>query len=158
MERKVAFHVSKSDAAEGRWTVLPFEGSPIGELRDTEYAGLRGAQLQATSLHPQDVGKADPPRGFVPALHTDLQELPHLRRQIEGGNIAGHAEQLETEDRNDVADDYGQKRLSCYALGRACPCRRDLRAGQARLGDKADVDAGARNRSRPHSPPPASQK
>src|SRR6266850_3411941 len=29
---------------------------------------------------------------------------------------------------------------------------------QARLGDKADVDAGARSRSRLHSPPPATQK
>jgi hypothetical protein len=68
MERKVAFHVSKSDAAEGRWTVLPFEASPIGELRDTEYVGLRGVQLNATSLHPLDAGRQTGSR--LPATAT----------------------------------------------------------------------------------------
>jgi hypothetical protein len=43
VERRAGFHVSRLDAAEGRWIVLPFEGLPIGEFRDTEYAGLRGA-------------------------------------------------------------------------------------------------------------------
>ena len=41
-------------AAEGRCTVLLFRRlARIGELQDPGYAGLRGAQLRATSLHPQ---------------------------------------------------------------------------------------------------------
>lgn len=38
--------------------------------------------------------------------------MPHPRRQIEGGNVAGHVEQLQAKERHDVADDdYDQDGL-----------------------------------------------
>jgi hypothetical protein len=38
-------------------------------------------------------------------LLANPQELPHPRRQVEGGNVARHVEQLQTEERHDIADD-----------------------------------------------------
>ena len=68
-------------------------------------------------------------------LQADPKELPEPRRQIEGGDIAGHVEQFQAKKLHDVADD-----------------------DQARLGDAAGADLDARSRSRLHSPPPATQK
>ena len=45
-------------------------------------------------------------------LQTDPEEVLHPRRQIEGGNVARHVEQLQAEVRHDVADDdYDQEHL-----------------------------------------------
>jgi hypothetical protein len=41
----------------------------------------------------------------APSLQADPEELAHPRRQIESGNLAGHVEQLQPEERHDVADD-----------------------------------------------------
>ena len=38
-------------------------------------------------------------------LQAHPEELPHPRRQIEVGHPAGHVEQLQAEERHDVADD-----------------------------------------------------
>ena len=38
-------------------------------------------------------------------LQTDPEELPDRCRQIEGGKVAGHVEQLQAKERHDVADD-----------------------------------------------------
>ena len=37
-------------------------------------------------------------------LQADPEELPHPRRQIEGGNVAGHVEHPKAEPRHRVAD------------------------------------------------------
>ena len=71
----------------------------------------------------------------APSLQGDPEKLPDPRRQVEGGNLAGHDEEPQAEPGHDVAD-----------------------GPQARLGDRVDEDAGARRRSRLHSPPPATQK
>jgi hypothetical protein len=39
------------------------------------------------------------------SLQADPEELPHPRRRVEGGNVAGHVEQLQAKERHDVADD-----------------------------------------------------
>jgi hypothetical protein len=38
-------------------------------------------------------------------LQVHPEELPHPRRQVEGGHVAGHVKQLQAEERHDVADD-----------------------------------------------------
>jgi hypothetical protein len=40
-----------------------------------------------------------------PFLQAEPEELPDPRRQGDGGNVAGHAEQLQAEKRHYVADD-----------------------------------------------------
>jgi hypothetical protein len=40
-----------------------------------------------------------------PVLQADPKELSHPRRQVEGGKVSGHVEQLQTKERHDVADD-----------------------------------------------------
>jgi hypothetical protein len=69
------FHVFRLGVAEGRWIVLPFEGLPSGELRDTEYAGLCGAQLNVTSLHPKYVERQTR-RDLTLALQADPKGCP----------------------------------------------------------------------------------
>ena len=39
-------------------------------------------------------------------LQADPEELPHARRQVEGGHVVGHVEQLQTEERHYVANDH----------------------------------------------------
>ena len=38
-------------------------------------------------------------------LQADPELLPHPRRQVEGGHVAGHAEEFQAEERHHVADD-----------------------------------------------------
>src|SRR5204863_10191365 len=73
-------------------------------------------------------------------LQADPEELAHPRRQIEGGNVAGHAEQLHAEERHDVADDDpDQEHLSWDPEG--CSCG-DL--GGEDSGDPIEVEFGCR--------------
>ena len=54
-------------------------------------------------------------------LQDDPEELRHPRRQIEGGHVAGHVEQLQAEERHYVADDDpNQDDLSRDPQGCAC--------------------------------------
>jgi hypothetical protein len=41
---------------------------------------------------------------ITPRLQADAEEVPHPRRQIEGGHVAGHVEQFQAEERHDVAE------------------------------------------------------
>jgi hypothetical protein len=67
-------------------------------------------------------------------LQADPEELSHSRRQIEGGNIAGHVEQISAEQGQDVTDDaHGQE-----PLGRNSEYRAQCDLGRK---DKSDPDA-----------------
>jgi hypothetical protein len=72
----------------------------ISKLRDIGYAGLRDAQLNARHPGPQLAPRL---RRF---LQADPEELRHPRRQIVGGNVTSHVEQLQAEERHDLVDDY----------------------------------------------------
>jgi hypothetical protein len=69
-----------------------------------------GSRARGTSRRPIHRAGAFPERrpgyrNLVPTLQADPEDLTHTRRQIEGGYIAGHVEQLQAEERQDVADD-----------------------------------------------------
>jgi hypothetical protein len=66
--------------------VLPFEGSPIGELRDTGYAGLRSAQFnRRAQLNTQDAGRQTA-RDFVPARRLTPKSCPTRAGRLKGGH------------------------------------------------------------------------
>jgi hypothetical protein len=53
-------------------------------------------------------------------LRADPEEVPHSRRQVKGGHVAGHVEQFEAEERHDAADnDPDQEYLGRDTQGRA---------------------------------------
>ena len=57
--------------------------------------------------------------------------MPHPRRQVEGGHVAGHVEQFQPEERHDVADDNpDQEAVGRNAVGHA----RDDLGGQETRG------------------------
>jgi hypothetical protein len=60
-------------------------------------------------------------------LQADPEELPYPGRQIEGGDVAGHAEQLQAEEWHDVADDDPDQE----GLGRDARCSASLRIGRS---------------------------
>ena len=79
-----------------------FEGLPNGELRVHGHAQIRDAH-PGGGLAFGSGWQALPATAAL--LEADPEELPHPRRQIEGGNVAGHVEQIRAEERQDVGDD-----------------------------------------------------
>ena len=79
-----------------------FEGLPNGELRVHGHTQIRDAH-SGGGLALDVPGRAL--LATAPLLEADPEELPHPRRQIEGGNVAGHVEQIRAEERQDVGDD-----------------------------------------------------
>jgi hypothetical protein len=66
------------------------------------HAGQRSVSHGGRALPPRPEAADQRPR---PSLQANPEELPHPRRQVEGGNIAGHSEQFQAEQRHEVADD-----------------------------------------------------
>jgi hypothetical protein len=95
-------------------------------------AGLLTGVKAANS--PRSVGRFERGCGYRYRYELTPKSCPTRAGRLKQQS-AGQSEQLQAKERHDIADD-----------------------DQARLGDRADAEAGARSRSRPHSPPPATQK
>ena len=88
------------------------------------------------------------------SLEADPEELRRPRRQVEGGYVAGHVEQLQAEERHDVPnDDYDQEPLRGDPQGRTC---RDLAVSAVAIQWRSHLStlpwAGIFRRSRDGSP------
>ena len=70
-----------------------------------DYARTPVNEVSATEGELYLPGRKPPISARALRLQADPEELPHPRRQVEGGNIAGHSEQFQAEQRHEVADD-----------------------------------------------------
>src|SRR5262249_32108829 len=82
--------------------------APQYERRGADWGTL---STPLPALPPSAFDRSSPPSEECPRprptspLQASPEEVPHLRRQVEVGNVAAHVEQFQAEERHDVADD-----------------------------------------------------
>jgi hypothetical protein len=76
----------------------------VAETRCAERRASRGSGASLIGTGRASAGKSSIERPSR-SLHADPEELPHPRRQVGGGHVAGHVEQIRGKPRHDVADD-----------------------------------------------------